>query len=155
MWPEKHKVSSIQIPKNLTDFSRHILPTRVIILSPTYKLVTWVWVFGSWNKINLDFLAFIVSWFELNHCSAYSSSLFAFWMRVIVSEPEIWKVQSSANNKVNIEVAFAKSFIKNKKSNGPKQLPCGIPEEHGNLLEFTFDTPEMLDKWTYCCLFFK
>ena len=48
-------------------------------------------------------------------------------------------MQTSANKKVIIEVAFDKSLIKNL-SNGHKKLACGIPKIYGNLLEFTFDT---------------
>ena len=55
-------------------------------------------------------------------------------------------MQSSANSNVKRFVAFSRSLIKKRKSKGPKQLPCGIPEKHGSLLEFTLDSPDIEDK---------
>ena len=141
--------------RNLTDFSGHVWPTLVIVLSPMSKSFTWAWVFGFLNKMYFDFLAFIVSLLQLNHCSAIASSLFASLIRLNGSEPEIWKVQSSAKRRVNRLVAFAKSLIKKRKSKGPRQLPCGIPEWHGSLLEFTFESLEILQIWRNCSLFIK
>ena len=63
-----------------------------------------------------------------------------------VLAPEIWNVQSSANKIVKKELLFAKSFIKNKKSKGPNQLPCGIPHSQFNKQDFTLDVPAIVDK---------
>ena len=76
----------------------------------------------------LDFLAFMVSLLQSNHCSAIASSLLASLIKLTGSEPEIWKVQSSAKRSVKRLVAFAKSLMKKIKSKGPRQLPCAIPE---------------------------
>ena len=92
IWPEKDNWSSIQIPRNRTVFSGHVWPTRVIVLLPIYRGLTWVWLFGFLNKMNLDFLAFIVNLLQLNHCSATRIYLFACFTRLKESEPDIWKV---------------------------------------------------------------
>ena len=147
MWPENDSWSSIHIPRNLTDFSGHVCPTRHIVLFPIYRLFQCSWLFGFLKKMYFDFLAFIVSLLQLNHCSDVASSLFACLKRLNVSEPDIWNVQSSAKSKVIKFVAFAKSFIKKRKSKGPRQLPCGIPELQGSLLELIFVAPETVDKW--------
>ena len=89
----------------------------------------------NWSFINISRNLTVISghvWpaslLQLNHCSAFKSSLFACFIRFKESEPEIWKVESSAKRRVNKLVAFAKSFIKKRNNNGPRQLPCGIPE---------------------------
>ena len=55
MWPEKESRSSIQMPRNLTDFSGHVWPTLVIVLSPMIKSLTWEWIFGFLNKMYFGF----------------------------------------------------------------------------------------------------
>ena len=91
-------------------------------------------------------MVFKDSLFAENHYSALDSSSFALMNKSEVFAPEIWNVQSSANKIVKKELLFAKSLIKNKKSKGPKQLPCGIPYSQFNKQDFPFDEPEKVDK---------
>ena len=84
--------------------------------------------------------------FAENNCSDLDSSSFALMNKSEVFAPEIWNAQSSANKIVKKELLFAKSLIRNKKSKGPKQLPCRIPHSQFNKQDFTFDEPETVEK---------
>merc|ERR1712139_744182 len=76
-----------------------------------------------------------VSLFALNQSASLHNSTLASLNRDCGSDPDIWRLVSSAKRIVKNSEALGRSFIRIRNSIGPKMLPWGTPQLSSNRLD--------------------